>query len=150
MRVGELMTTDVATCTPVDTLNEAARLMWERDCGCVPVTAGEGSNRVVGVITDRDICMASFTQGRLLRDLRVADAMSTTILTCRREDNLGDAQKIMRGAQVRRLPVVGDGGDLHGLLSLADLAREAKSDKAAKEVRETLAAIAAPRPREHA
>jgi CBS domain-containing protein len=64
MNVEQLMTSTVRTCCPNDPLSDAARVMWEADCGCVPVTEEcYGSAKVVGVITDRDICMAAFTQG---------------------------------------------------------------------------------------
>jgi len=67
MKVEQIMTRIVHTCSENDTLNRAAQLMWENDCGCVPVIhGGNGSGAVVGVVTDRDVCMGAYTQGRLL------------------------------------------------------------------------------------
>ena len=66
--VKKLMSSTVTACRPDTTLTEVAQLMWERDCGFVPITEGEG-DRLVGVITDRDICMAGFVKGVPLADI---------------------------------------------------------------------------------
>jgi len=148
VRVDTIMTTQVHTCSAADTLAEAARLMWDRDCGCLPVCAAENATRVVGMITDRDICMAALFAGRPLHELRVAEAMSRQLLACRSDDSLLDAENAMRRARIRRLPVVDEHGILIGIISLADLAREAaredthpKRDVTEAEVSGTLAAI---------
>ncbi len=121
MKVEDLMTRDVRTCAPSDSLNDAARIMWERDCGCVPVVEGDGT--VIGMITDRDICMAAYTQGRRLMYMTVDSAASKDVVTIGKDESLRRAEELMRAAQVRRLPVVDSAGRLVGLLSLADLAR---------------------------
>jgi len=152
MKVEQLMRKDVRTCTPDDSLDRAAQLMWEQDCGCAPVVAPDGSARVVGMITDRDICMAAYTQGALLRDLRVGDAMSHKVIGCQAGDSIGDAEAIMAEARVRRLPVLDDGGQLQGLISLADIACEAERARSSRqrrpvkadEVGRTLAAVCRP------
>ena len=69
MRIGDLMTREVQCCAVGDSLNEAARIMWESDCGVVPVVDSE--HRVVGVVTDRDISMAAYTRGRTLQDVSI-------------------------------------------------------------------------------
>ena len=121
MNVGELMTRDVRTCTASDSLNDTARIMWEGDCGCVPVVEKDGT--VVGMITDRDICMAAYTQGRCLTHMTVGDVASKNVVTIGQDESLRRAEELMRDAQVRRLPVVDSARRLVGLLSLADLAR---------------------------
>ena len=149
MNVAEIMTTNVQSCRSNDTLERAAQLMWEHDCGCLPVCApADGTEHIVGVITDRDICMRALFSGMPLRELQVQDAMAKQVLTCRPEDTLEHAEKVMRGGRVRRLPVVSEVGALAGLISLADLAQEAlresvSSHKALSEmdVGDTLAAI---------
>jgi CBS domain-containing protein len=142
VQVRQLMTkTDVQTCTPDDCLDTAARLLWEGDIGVLPVVSG---TRTVGVITDRDICMAAYTQGRPLRELQVASAMSRQVYGVRPETPLSEATLIMREHQVRRLPVLDQENKLVGLLSLNDLARDAARARAKvsmKEVAETLAAV---------
>jgi CBS domain-containing protein len=108
MKVEQLMTKQVVYCAPADTLERAARLMWDGDCGCLPVCAENGASRVIGVITDRDICMSAMFQAKPLRDLAVSEAMAKQVVTCHPQDALADVEKIMREARVRRLPVVDD------------------------------------------
>lgn len=95
--------------------------MWERDCGSVPVVDQE--NRPIAMLTDRDVCIAAFTQGKTLLDLRVASAMSSHIVTCGVYDDISTAESIMRARQIRRLPVVDGTGAMVGILSLGDIAR---------------------------
>jgi CBS domain-containing protein len=124
-QVSQLMTRPVVSCRQSDPLEQAARLMWERDCGCLPVVAdGEGA-RLVGMITDRDICMSAFLQGRNLKELPVVAAMAPAVRVCRPEDTIREAENVMATAGVRRLPVVDPDGQLVGLLSMADIARHA-------------------------
>jgi CBS domain-containing protein len=148
MQVEHLMTKQVKSCSPEDTLDRAAHLMWEGDCGCLPVVTGNGINRVVGVITDRDICMSALFQGKPLRDLHVSAAMAKQLLACSPRDALSAVESTMRRARVRRLPVIDDRGALIGIIALADLAREAvrthgATNKSVSEghVGDTLAAI---------
>ena len=141
MKVEQVMSRNVKTCLSDDTLNRAAQLMWENDCGCIPVVDDDG--RAVGMITDRDVCMAAYTQDGLLNRLSVGSAMAT--------DTVAEAESIMRAAQVRRLPVVDPESHVIGLLSLNDIAREVARERGAsgkpevgsEEVAETLGAICA-------
>jgi CBS domain-containing protein len=151
MRVEQIMTKQVSSCSPDTSLAEAAQLMWDHDCGCLPVCTGMDASRVTGVITDRDICMAALFKGRPLYELRVADAMSRQLQACRPGDSLVDAENTMRKARIRRLPVIDAQGSLLGMISLADLAREAarenhspKQEITETEVGDTLAAICQP------
>jgi predicted transcriptional regulator len=154
MHVEELMSQQVESCVAEDSLERAAQLMWESDCGCLPVCQGpgDGARQAVGVITDRDICMCALFERKPLRELRVCDAMSKQLLACRLGDNVDRAEEIMRTAQIRRLPVLGEQGMLMGMISLADLAREAARESAnahkaitEREIGDTLAEICAPR-----
>ena len=150
MKVRHLMTPDVNTCRPHDGLDIAARLMWANDCGCVPVLDANG--RVIGMLTDRDICMAALTQGGPLAQLRVASAMANHVYSCEPEDSLAAAEELMRVHQIRRLPVIAADGRLAGILSLSDLAREAarqrsrkkKADVTVDGLSRTLAAVSEP------
>ena len=153
MKVEQLMSRDVKTCQATEMLNRAAQLMWENDCGCVPVVDEDG--RAVGMITDRDVCMAAYTQGRPLDALLVASAMARDLRSCHATDTIVEAESIMRAAQVRRLPVVDPEGRLIGLLSVNDIAREAERGRgtrrkpavAGEELAMTLAAISTSRER---
>jgi CBS-domain-containing membrane protein len=149
MNVAEIMTQSVQACRSNDSLQRAAQLMWEHDCGCLPVCAlADGTEHIVGVITDRDICMRALFSGMPLRELQVQDAMAKQVLTCRPGDTLEHAEKVMRGGRVRRLPVISEAGALAGLISLADLAQEAVRESVSSrkaladmDVADTLAAI---------
>ena len=153
MRVEQIMTRNVRTCAPGDSLSTAARIMWESDCGCVPVVGTDADDaRVVGIITDRDICMAAYTQGCPLADIRVDSAMARRVYSCRPADSIPEALNILRTRQVRRLPVVDNGEHLLGMLSLADAAREAlrehghkAADLTAERIGEVIEAICTPR-----
>jgi CBS domain-containing protein len=151
MKVEELMTTDVGACRPFDSVDRGAKVMWERDCGAVPVVDQEG--RVIAMLTDRDICMAALTQGKPLGEIHVSSAMSRKLWSCRPSDDVKDAEQTMRAHQVRRLPVVDSDGKLVGLLSISDLARAAVTAKGSKkkpvgasDVGKTLGAISTPNP----
>ncbi|MGO9057743.1 MAG: CBS domain-containing protein [Candidatus Binataceae bacterium] len=117
------MNRDVKVCGPHDSLNRAAQIMWEHACGPVPVV--DERSKPIGFLTDRDVCMAAYTQGKALEALRVDAAMARKVVSCRAEDDLNSAAQVMRQNQVRRLPVTGSDGTLVGLLSLDDLACEA-------------------------
>jgi CBS domain-containing protein len=101
MKVEQLMTQDVRTCRPGDSLSVAAQLMWDGDCGCIPVVTDDGSKRVIGMVTDRDICMATHFRGRAPRGVPVGEVMSTAVRAVGPSEELADAEAIMRDAQVR-------------------------------------------------
>ena len=143
MKVAELMVEEVTACSPDDALNRAAQIMWENDCGCVPVV--DRAARLIAVLTDRDICMAAYTRGGTLKDIRVSAAMSSELFACRPDDDLLDAQKMMREHQVRRMPVSDATGRLVGILSLNDVARAIARKAVTKAAAaDTLVKICAP------
>jgi len=148
MRVRKLMTVAPTTCGPNDSCSEAARIMWDCDCGSVPVVDSTG--RAVGIVTDRDICMAALFHGSPLSSITVGEVMSGDLSTCQADDDVKDAERLMRERRVRRLPVVDGGGSLVGILSLGDVAQSAgmanghaASDPA--DLVETIATISEPR-----
>jgi CBS domain-containing protein len=145
MQVQDLMSKPAVTCRAHDHLEAAARLMWENDCGALPVVGEDG--RVVGMITDRDVCMGAYTQGLALREIPVSVAMMPRAFTCRPEDSVQFAEALMADRKVRRLPVVDEEGRPLGLLSLDDLPQMALpgADGAVREVATTLGALAEPR-----
>lgn len=149
MNVSQIMSRNVETCRPEDRLSTAAGKMWDRDVGALPVVGADG--HLCAMITDRDISMAGYTQGRVLHDIPVAVAMSRQVFSCRPEDSLIQAEEVMRSHRVRRLPVVDGGGNLVGIVSLNDLARESEREAgrkgrelSAQEVAVTLAAVCEP------
>lgn len=147
-RVDQLMSHPVITCHTNDNLNSVAALMWDHDCGVVPVVDDAG--RLAGILTDRDICMAAYTQGRRLHEIAVGSVMTRDVHTCRPDDPIARAEESMQARQVRRLPVVDAERRPVGLLSLNDLAREATQTSASQRgllmgFARTLAAICRPR-----
>jgi CBS domain-containing protein len=148
MNVREIMSRQVRTCRREDSLNAAAQLMWENDCGSLPVVDEGG--KAVAMLTDRDICMAAYTQGQPLESISVASAASREIFTVRENQPVDDAEALMREHQVRRVPVVDESGKLTGIVSMNDLARHAhnghhpRNGLSSDAVVQTLAAVCRP------
>jgi CBS domain-containing protein len=150
MRVKDVMTRDAKPCRGDQTLAAAAKTMWDHDCGCVPIVDDQA--RVIGMLTDRDICMAALGSGRPLHDLVVSDAMARSVVRCTPDDPLDIALRSMSRARVRRLPVVSATGKLAGILSLHDAARAARHSPAGwlggvsfREVGRAFAEVSTPR-----
>src|SRR5262245_45543628 len=120
MNVVKLMSIDPACRFARDTLADAARDMWDCDCGCIPVVNEE--QHVIGMITDRDIGMAALFKGRPIHEISIGDVMSGVVISCRSDDTIDRAEAIMRDARVRRLPVTDETGRLVGVISLNDIA----------------------------
>ncbi|MGC8518938.1 MAG: CBS domain-containing protein [Steroidobacteraceae bacterium] len=139
MLVENIMSRDVHCCRAEDTLAHAAELMWRHDCGALPVCDRGDSQKLIGIITDRDICMHAMFGGKALAELSVAGGMSKTVHCLRPSDSLAQAERVMCESRVRRLPVIDHGGMLLGMLSLADLAREAARERTQprKDINET-------------
>jgi CBS domain-containing protein len=149
MKVEQIMSRPALTCSPRDSAHRAAQVMWDADIGSVVVTEGQ---RIAGVITDRDICMAACMRGAPLNQILVGEVMTRAVTVVRLDDRVGMAEALMRTRKVRRLPVVDSNDNLVGLLSLNDVARAAQDqrgrrvpDVAGDEVISTLGAICEPR-----
>jgi len=146
MKISRLMTNDVQCCEATSTLEDAARLMWDNDIGAVPVVDGGG--QVIGIVTDRDVCMAAYTQGRALREIPLIVAMSNHVVTCRPDEDTDQIVQRMAENQIRRVPVVDDAQRPIGMVSLNDLALAVEDGRevSAEEIASTLASICAHRP----
>jgi CBS domain-containing protein len=141
VKVGDVMTREPVTCSPDAPLSEAVHVMWIRDCGFVPVTDAPGGE-VCGVVTDRDACMAAYTQGRPLAEIQVRSAMATDVVTVGQDDLLSVAHDRMRERQVRRLPVVDRERRVVGVISLNDVAIHARAhEQERRAVSATLAEV---------
>lgn len=146
MKVADVMSADVASCRQKDSLHQAAETMWTKDCGAVPVVDDVG--HPVGIVTDRDVCMAACMQGRVLQEIEVSTAMAAPVVSCQPTDTVASAQELMRKHQLRRLLVVDRAGKLAGIVSLADVTQaaervgsESRRGALAKELLETLGAV---------
>lgn len=118
MKLRELMTQNVKTCSPDSPLTDAARIMSEVNCGAVPVVEGQ---KVVGMITDRDIVLRAVAQGRDVRSTVVKDCMTTPVITATADMDAHKAAAMMADKQIRRLPIV-EGDRLAGIVALGDMA----------------------------
>jgi len=118
MQVFEAMTADVVRVTPEVTLMEAARTMKDLDIGPLPICEGD---RLLGMVTDRDITVRATAEGRDPRQTPVSDIMSTEVVCCHEADDIRVAARLMQEMQLRRLLVVNDDGRLVGIVSLGDL-----------------------------
>lgn len=151
MRVRELMSIPATTCSEESSLDTAAKLMHARSCGTLPVVDPTGA--IVGMITDRDICMAAQRTGRCLADISVAESIDGRVFSVRPKDTVQRAEELMRENRVRRLPVVDGENQVVGVLSINDIAREGQRESGrnpkyqhikSDEVMQTLAAICEP------
>ena len=127
MNVQDIMTSDVQCCGPDTNLAAAAKMMWDSDCGALPVLNTNG--QVLGMITDRDICMATATKNRPPSEITVWETTSGKAYTCRATDDVHTALDTMKRERVRRLPVVDDDGGVQGIIAMNDFllaAQEAK------------------------
>jgi len=124
--VSKVMTKDPARVSPDDSLGRAAQIMWEADCGAVPVVNQDGT--LVGMITDRDICMAAYTRGQSPFAIDVRSTMSKAVHSASPDDPIARVTRIMGEHQVRRVPIV-ENGRVVGIVSLADLARYIRNSR---------------------
>lgn len=135
-KVREVMTRTLSTCSPDEPLTSAARIMWEGDCGAVPVV--ESNGKLAGMITDRDICMAMYTRGIRLADATVASAMSRGAFSCSPEESLETVLERMATHKIRRVPIMNEAGHLEGIVSFADIVRRVAALDGSKEGADTL------------
>lgn len=145
MLIRTVMTPGAVTCGAGDTLEHAAKLMWENDIGFLPVVDHAG--RVIGAITDRDALMAAYTRGAGLNALVVEAVMAHPPITCTIHDNARQLEQVMAQRQIRRVPVIDELGKPIGVITLGDLARASLvgHDLSPRGPTSTLAAITQPR-----
>lgn len=138
MRVEEIMTKDVCSCSPGMNAATAAEIMWTRNCGSLPIV--EDGGRVVGIVTDRDLFLALGTSNRKPSELPVGEIMRKDLALCNPGNDVRTALKTMAQRQLRRLPVVDEAGALKGILSLGDIALRA-DDELSMDVLNALRAV---------
>jgi CBS domain-containing protein len=129
MKTRAVMTKTVKYVGPNSDLASAGRVMAENDCGALPIIDEKG--RVIGIVTDRDICLALTAKNRLASEIPVTDVMSTKVYSCGPDDDIQTALRTMQNKQVRRLPVLNEDGKLQGILSMDDIVLRASSVRAA-------------------
>jgi len=143
MKAREIMTADPSCCTATDTVQQAAKLMAEHDCGCIPIVDDLQSKKIVGTITDRDIACRCTAEGKGA-DTRIGDVMSPNPSCCRPEDDVRDVERVMSERKVRRVPIVDQSGCCVGIVSQADLARAEDRGLSDREVGRVVERVSEP------
>ena len=136
MKIESLMHRNVRATRPWDSALDALRSMWEGDCGVLPVVDAGG--RVTGIVTDRDLAMAAMLRGQELSELHVDEVASRPVVACLEDGSLSVVHALMRRHQLRRLPVIDVRGRLVGIVTLADMLRNALDDPRPEELRDAL------------
>ena len=119
MKVKDIMTQQAICCSPETNVGAAVEMLWLHNCGMLPIVGSDG--KLVGVVTDRDICIAMGTRNLLPAKVTVKEIATTSVFTCKPDDDVHEALGTMAERQVRRLPVVNDQGFPQGILSLDDV-----------------------------
>ena len=133
MKIKEVMTRAVETVRPDQSIQEAAAKMKSLDVGPIPVTDGD---RLVGMLTDRDIVLRAVADGRDPRTTKVRDAMTSDVVCCKEDDDVKDAAQKMKDRQIRRIVVVDAGQKVCGIVSLGDIAVDTHNDRMSGDVLE--------------
>jgi CBS domain-containing protein len=126
-KVQDVMTKNVATVSPNQTVQEAAQIMSEKNIGALPVVE---NGQVIGMITDRDITLRTSAQGKDPASIRVSEVMTNRVVTGTPDMSVQEAANLMAQHQVRRLPIV-ENNQLQGMVALGDIATNSASDEAA-------------------
>jgi len=124
MKVKEVMTPGAKSIWLTQSLADAAQEMWENDCGALPVVK---DGQVVGIVTDRDICMAGAMRDRSLAKISVEEIMNQQVFAAEPDEDVKHALETMREHKIRRLPVLSPEGELEGIVSMNDIVLKAKS-----------------------
>jgi CBS domain-containing protein len=134
--LADVMTPNPACCTLQSSIQEAARIMRDHDCGIVPVVEDSSNMRLIGVVTDRDIVIRILADGNGAASYTVADCLTRDVRSLTPDASLMDCRQLMESSQVRRVPVVDANSRLVGIVSMADLADELSDDEMGKTLTE--------------
>ena len=121
MKVQDCMCQDICCIKPDTKLQEAAKLMSKNHIGCLPVC--DNNNSICGIVTDRDIVLRCIACNKDANQTPVSDIMTCNVITCKKTDDITNAESKMGQKQVRRLPVCDDNNKVVGILTLGDLAK---------------------------
>lgn len=139
MTASDLMTSNPACCRMDTPLQDVARMMVQCDCGEIPVVERDDLKKPVGVVTDRDIVCRAIAKGRNPTGMTAGDVMSSPAVTARQLDQLDAIRQMMETHQIRRIPIVDDRGQICGIVSLADIARQETEKQTGQVVKEVSA-----------
>src|SRR4051794_28594924 len=134
MTLKDIMTPNPSCCVPGDSVAIAAQIMRRNDVGPVLVVSDQRDNRLVGIVTDRDLALKIIAEGRDPHTTRVDEVMSLNPVCCREDDSTEQALRLMSQNQVRRIPIVDEGNRLRGIVAQADLARNVDEEDIGRTV----------------
>ena len=134
MLCNEIMTTNPEFCLPSDPVMKAAQLMKSQDVGPIPIVEDKNNKKLTGIVTDRDLAIKIVAEARDPKTTRVKDVMTDDVVTCKENEDVNKALKLMQDYQVRRLPVVDTGDHLLGIIAQADVATRLGSRTTGKVV----------------
>jgi CBS domain-containing protein len=143
VKIKDVMSPNPACCLPSDTAQQVAKLMCERNVGSMPVVIDQQSRKLVGMITDRDLCCSVVAQGRDPKSTPIEQFISTEPIACRDGENVEKCEKAMQEHKVRRIPIVDSEDRVIGIVSQADLALHDKPERVSKTVAEISRPLAA-------
>ena len=137
MKVLDVMTSDPICCVPTDSAQQVAKILRDSNVGSLPVVEDQESGKLIGMITDRDLCCSIVTSDSLTaKSTSIQQFISLDPVTCREDEDLEQCERAMQEHQIRRIPVVDAEGRCIGIVSQADLALKEKPENVAKTVAE--------------
>src|SRR5262249_36310576 len=136
MKVRDAMTADPICCLATDSAQKVAGILSKKDVGSIPLVTDHDSRKLIGIITDRDLCCSVVADGLDPQTTAIEKFVSLNPVACREGENLDDCERLMQEHQVRRIPIVDQDGRVIGIVSQADLALKDKPENVAKTVAE--------------
>ena len=136
MKVRDIMTADPICCVLTDTAQRVAQMLRDNNIGCAPIVEDQQSRKLVGIITDRDLCCSVIADGLDPKTTTVVNLMTSQPVSCRDGDNLEKCERAMQEHKIRRMPVVDGEGCCIGIVSQADLALRCKPEEVSKTIAE--------------
>ena len=136
MKVKEVMSSNPVCCLPSDSAQRVAQIMCEENVGSIPVVTDQESRKLVGMITDRDLCCSVIAEGLDPKVSAIEKFMTLNPVTCRDGENIENCERLMQEHQIRRIPIVDADEHVIGIVAQADLALKDKSERVSKTVAE--------------
>lgn len=136
MKINEVMSRNPVCCVPTDTARRVARIMCDQNVGSIPVVMDQESRRLVGMITDRDLCCSVIAEGLDPKGTSIEKFMTLNPVTCRDAENVENCERLMQEHQIRRIPIIDRDERVIGIVAQADLALKEKPDRVSKTVAE--------------
>jgi CBS domain-containing protein len=143
MKIESVMTKQPICCSPWNTVQQVAQMMRRQDVGAIPVVSDYVSKELIGIITDRDLCVSVMAEGKDPQTTTIAPYFTKEVITCSPEDTLEDCEQKMKENKIRRIPVVDSKNLCVGIVVQADIARVDK----AENVQALIAEISGPKPK---